>query len=161
MKKTGSLLLFLGLSKGLFGFDITTSIVIKGSPSEVWSEFSAFHTYQDWNPFITNVKGNVKVAEKIHVSIDGMNFKPKILTLKQDSSLSWRGRVLFPGLFDGTHSFELKDNHDGTTTFIQNEHFSGILVPFFKSKLNTNTRHGFNEMNKALKKRVEDKHSYD
>ena len=61
------------------------------------------------------------------------------------------GHLLFPGLFDGEHKFELVDNHDGTTTFIQSEIFKGILVPLFNKMLDTNTVNGFNLMNQKLK----------
>lgn len=48
-----------------------------------------------------------------------------------NQKLSWLGHFLFTGLFDGAHKFELIDNHNGSTTFIQSEQFSGILVAFF------------------------------
>lgn len=84
-----------------------------------------------------------------------MTFKPKVLTLIKNKELSWLGHLLFPGLFDGKHQFQLIDNGDGTTTFIQSEEFKGLLVSFFKKKLNTNTRNGFIEMNKKLKELAE------
>ena len=84
-----------------------------------------------------------------------MTFKPKILTFKKNRELSWLGHLLFPGLFDGKHKFELIENDDGTTTFIQSEKFRGVLVRFFKEQLNTNTRNGFMEMNEKLKELAE------
>lgn len=65
------------------------------------------------------------------------------------------GHLFIKGLFDGEHSFELIDNLDGTTTFIQSEKFEGILIPLFKKMLDVNTKEGFESMNKALKARVE------
>ena len=52
-------------------------------------------------------------------------------------------------------SFELIDNKNGTTTFIQSEKFKGILVPLFKKMLDYNTVNGFNAMNKKLKELAE------
>jgi len=46
--------------------------------------------------------------------------------------------------------FKLTDNGNGTTTFIQSEHFGGILVPLFRKLLDKNTRDGFILMNKKL-----------
>lgn len=65
------------------------------------------------------------------------------------------GHLIIPGLFDGEHIFELIDNGDGTTTFVQRELFGGILIPFFKKMLDVNTKQGFELMNKALKEQVE------
>ena len=47
-------------------------------------------------------------------------------------------------------------NGDGTTTFNQSEVFSGILVPLFKNKILTDVKEKFEDMNKALKKQVEE-----
>jgi hypothetical protein len=87
----------------------------------------------------------------------GMTFKPKILTFETNKELSWLGHLLFAGLFDGKHKFELIDNGDGTTTFRQSEKFKGVLVPLFKKQLDNNTKKGFEEMNRKLKEIAERK----
>lgn len=70
-------------------------------------------------------------------------------------TFSWLGHLLIPGLFDGKHAFELIDNRNGTTTFVHSETFKGLLIPFFKKFLEHNTKIAFEQMNVALKKRVE------
>ena len=70
-------------------------------------------------------------------------------------NLVGQGKLLFKGLFDGAHKFEIVDNKNGTTTFIQSETFTGILVPIFAKQLDNNTRKGFEEMNKKLKEMAE------
>ena len=65
--------------------------------------------------------------------------------------MKWLGHLWFSGLFDGEHKFELIDNGNGTTTFIQSEKFKGILVPLFNKMLDKNTVNGFNDMNRKLK----------
>lgn len=140
--------------------EIKTEIVINATPEKVWKILTDFDEYPNWNPFIKSIKGQVKVGNKITARIEPpeakeMTFKPKILTLVKYNELSWIGRLLFPGLFDGKHKFELIDNGNGTITFIQSERFKGILVPFFKKQLNKNTRNGFIEMNRKLKELAE------
>ena len=63
--------------------------------------------------------------------------------------------MLLPRIFDGEHTFKLIDNQDGTVTFIQYEHFRGILIPFMKKMLDNDTKKGFENMNEALKIRCE------
>ena len=116
--------------------EIRTEMTINATPVKVWEVFTNFKEYPNWNPFIKSMKGQVAVGEKIIVKIEppkakGMTFKPKVLTFIEKKELSWIGRVMFPGIFDGKHKFELIDNGNGTTTFIQSEVFRGILVPFF------------------------------
>ena len=84
-----------------------------------------------------------------------MIFKPKVLVYEENKKLSWIGRLLIPGLFDGEHTFELIDNGDGTTTFVQSEIFKGLLVPLFQKTLDNNTRRGFEQMNLKLKEMCE------
>jgi hypothetical protein len=86
----------------------------------------------------------------------GMTFTPTILTFVTNKELSWLGHLLFAGIFDGEHKFELIDNANGTTTFIQSEKFTGILVYLFKKQLDNNTKKGFEEMNKKLKELAEE-----
>lgn len=139
---------------------ITTEITINAKPEKIWGILTNFKDYPTWNPFITSVEGNVEVDKKITARIEppeanGMTFKPTILTLVKYKELSWLGHLLFPGLFDGRHKFELIDKGNGATTFIQSEDFSGLLVPLFKKQLNNNTKNGFIAMNKMLKEIAE------
>ncbi len=141
---------------------IKTEIVINATPSKIWTILAKFGDYPKWNPFIKSIKGNFKVGNKIEVTITPpdskpMTFKPKVLTNEPNKELSWLGTLLFKGIFDGEHKFELIDNGNGTTTFIQSENFKGILVPLFKKSLDNNTKNGFELMNKKLKELAERK----
>ena len=85
-----------------------------------------------------------------------MTFKPTVLVADVNKEFRWLGHLMFPGIFDGEHIFELYENTDGTTTFVQREEFKGILVPLFSKMLDTKTVAGFEAMNKRLKQRVEE-----
>jgi len=135
--------------------NITTSIIINARPEQVWAKFTAFETYSTWNPFLKEVSGNIAEGNTISINAGGMKFKPKVLKFEKNKELKWVGKLLFTGLFDGTHQFILKDNQDGTTTFHHNEFFKGWLVPMFKKQLLSETKTGFEAMNRILKERVE------
>jgi len=132
--------------------EINTQVVIKATPERIWNVFTNYKEYTNWNPFIKSITGDVREGNTIKVKLDTMVFKPKVLVFKQNQKLEWKGKLLMPGLFDGKHAFELVHNEDGTTTFIQKERFTGILVPLFKKKLLSDTKSGFEAMNEALKK---------
>ncbi|MDX2191336.1 MAG: SRPBCC domain-containing protein [Bacteroidota bacterium] len=142
--------------------EIKTEILINASPDKVWSILTNFENYPNWNPFIKSIKGQVQVGNKITARIEppdaqGMTFKPKMLTYVTNKEFSWLGHLMFAGLFDGQHKFELIDNGNGTTTFVHSEKFNGILVPMFKKMLDHNTVNGFNNMNRKLKELAEQK----
>ncbi|HFK5572808.1 SRPBCC domain-containing protein [Elizabethkingia anophelis] len=159
MKRLFLLSVTLLMSYTVMAKEIKTEIVIHATPEKIWKILTDFGNYPQWNPFIVSVTGDVENGNKIVVSIKppdrkGMIFKPIILTKINNKELSWQGRLLFKGLFDGKHKFELIDNGDGTTTFIQSEKFSGIFVWLFNTQ---NTKKGFNEMNQKLKELAESK----
>lgn len=140
--------------------EIKTDILINATPSKVWAILTNFDNYPNWNPFIKSITGQVAVGNKITAQIEPpnsskMTFTPKVLAFETNKEFRWLGHLLFAGLFDGEHKFELIDNQNGTTTFIQTESFKGILVPLFKKMLNTNTTNGFNLMNQKLKELAE------
>jgi len=133
--------------------EIKTEILIHATLDKVWTILTNFENYPNWNPFIKSVIGEVKVGNKITVRIEpskekGMTFKPTVLIYEANKELRWIGRLLFPGLFDGEHKFELIDNGNGTITFRQSEKFKGIFVWFLNVE---NTKKGFEEMNGKLK----------
>jgi hypothetical protein len=140
--------------------EINTEIIIHANIEKVWSIIIDFENYPNWNPFIKSINGVVKVGSTIIVKIKppeskGMTFKPKVLTFDSNKELSWLGHLLFPGLFDGEHKFEVVDNGNGSTTFRQSEKFNGLLIPLFKNELRINTKNGFENMNNKLKEIAE------
>lgn len=140
--------------------EITTEIIINATPNKVWEILTDFNNYPNWNPFIKSIEGNLVVGGKLKANIQppnssAMTFKPTVLTNKENKEFSWLGHLLVKGLFDGLHQFELIENQNNTTTLIQSEKFSGLLVPLFKKQLLTNTKAGFENMNQQLKKLVE------
>jgi hypothetical protein len=135
--------------------EIKTEILIGAGPAKVWETLTDFDNYPAWNPFIRSLTGEVAVGNKIKVVLQGMTFVPRVLTFEKNREFRWLGHLFVKGLFDGEHKFELIDNKNGTTTFIQSEKFNGMLVPLFKRQLDRDTKEGFIAMNKKLKLKAE------
>jgi len=162
MKYLATIIFVIALTSTASAKEIKTEILINATPEKVWAIFSDFKKYPNWNPFIKSLTGEVKVGNKIAVKIEPynskpMSFKPKVLVFEANKEFHWMGRLLFGGLFDGKHEFELIDNGNGTTTFKQSEVFKGILMPFFGKKKMENTRKGYEAMNQKLKELAERK----
>ena len=157
MKTISVTLILTLLNLKIMATELKTSITIQATPQEVWAVLTNFEEYPSWNPYIKSLTGNVKVGQKIKVDLGKMKFTPKVLVFEDNSEFKWSGHLLFPGVFDGKHRFQLLDNGDGTTTFIQSEEFKGILVPLFKKKLLTETKVDFEKMNLAIKQKVENR----
>jgi hypothetical protein len=160
MKFLNSILFITLLNSTAMAKEISTTIIINATPEKVWNILMDFENYHTWNPFITSISGKAEVGKKIEAHMQppgakGMTFKPKVLVFEREKEFSWIGHLVMPGLFDGEHRFQLIDNGDGTTTFIQSERFRGILIPVFKKMLDVNTKNGFVAMNEQLKIRAE------
>ena len=84
-----------------------------------------------------------------------MTFRPTVLAVEPARGLRWVGHLLIPGLFDGEHQFEIQPLGPGRVRFVQQERFTGVLVPLFARNLDAHTLPGFNAMNAALKARAE------
>jgi len=137
---------------------ISTEIDIPASAEQVWHILIDFTKYPEWNPFINNIKGEPREHNRLTVEIKPpgrkmMVFKPIITHLVPNKQLSWRGRVVVPGIFDGYHSFELKERGNGRVRFKHHETFSGLLTPFLWKSMKNPIQEGFTMMNEALKQR--------
>ncbi len=72
-------------------------------------------------------------------------------------TFAWTGHVLFPGLADGEHFFEISPREGGGVLLVHRQEYWGLLIPLLWPFFHDRTRQGFERMNEALKKRAEDR----
>lgn len=137
--------------------EIKTSIHIKASPEKVWNILTDTAQYPNWNPFITSLDGDLVVSQKVKINAGGMNFQPTVLVFEKNKELRWLGKLLFNGLFDGEHIFQIIDHKNGTITFKHEEQFNGLLVGPLAKQLDTDIKAKFVQMNEKLKELAERK----
>jgi hypothetical protein len=137
---------------------ISAVIDIAAAPRQVWAVLADLDAYRDWNPFIRSASGQLTVGSTLTmrmVPADGRAFttRGRLLAVQPPVLLRWIGRLIVPGIFDGTHQFSLEDL-GGHTRLTQSEAYRGILVPL-TGKTITKTESDFRALNQALKQRVE------
>jgi len=140
--------------------ELRCEIEIAAPAGLVWEILTDFAGFPQWNPFIRRARGNPVEGERLDILMQpsgarGMTFSPTILKVVTDRELRWIGHLFVPGLFDGEHIFTIEPLGTGRVRFTQREIFTGLLVPLLARMLDTDTRRGFEEMNKALKGRAE------
>lgn len=140
--------------------ELDTEIEIAASPQTVWRVLTDLSQYKDWNPHIPQAEGEVREGSRLTVRIvepsgSSMTFRPRVTRVVPNAEFRWLGRLLLPRLFDGEHIFEISALGHDKVRFVQRESFRGVLVLPFWKKLNTETRHGFEAMNAAMKLRAE------
>jgi hypothetical protein len=138
--------------------EIVTSIEISAPPDRVWAILTDTKRYSEWNPEITALNGQLVPGAVLEnrqgYGDDQQVFWPIVLVVNPNRELRWAGRMWVPRLFDVEHYFLLSSEGEHGTQFRQGESFCGIALWFFDVN---QLVPGFNAMNAALKKRVEDK----
>jgi hypothetical protein len=143
--------------------EIEYTIDISASAARVWEILADFPAYPSWNPFIRSISGAQSAGSRLNVTIQPqggrpMTIAPALLNFSPSKELRWKGQLLFPGVFDGEHYFQLSERAQGSVRLTQGEMFSGVLVPIvFRGALRRGTELGFQAMNQALKQRAESK----
>ena len=138
---------------------IRREIEIAATPERVWDALTDFASYPDWNPFIRSIAGEPRAGARLEARIEppggrAMTFRPTVLVSESPRELRWLGRLLLPGIFDGEHCFRIDTAGEGRVRLVQQEEFRGLLVPLLSRALER-TAKGFEQMNEALKARVE------
>ena len=140
--------------------ELASSIDIEAPAQKVWELLVDFAAYPTWNPFITRAEGPIEVGGRLTLRMQPVGgsavmLRPTVVEVVDGHRLRWRGRVGVRGLFDADHLFIVEPHGDAGSRLVQQEHFSGLLVPFFQRSLDDGTLPAFHAMNAALKDRAE------
>ena len=144
----------------LFRKEIHTEIGIDASPDAVWDVLVDLASYPDWNPMVRKSSGEVRVGERLrlHYEPEGhrkWTFEPVLLVVEPGRELRWQGRPGVRFLFESEHIYLLKETPEGRTHLDHDMIFWGLLIPPVKKILENATRKPFNDLNRAMKDRVE------
>ncbi|WP_328778263.1 SRPBCC domain-containing protein [Streptomyces canus] len=142
--------------------EISTYVDIDAKPRIVWEVLTDFARYPDWNPYVREVTGDVRVGGTPALRTQPakgrpVNFRARVTTVTEGIELRWAGGLPAPGLFGSDHGFALSP-HNGGTRVPQDERFSGLLVPVMSSIIDR-TLENFERMNQPLKDWAEAKAS--
>src|SRR5215211_8829895 len=139
---------------------LVSSIDIEAPAEKVWELLLDFTAYPTWNPFITRAEGTVQAGGRLTlrmqpVSGSAVTLRPTVVEVVDGHRLRWQGRLGVRGLFDADHLFIVEPQGAAGSRLIQQEQFSGLLVPFLQRSLDRGTLPAFQAMNSALKDRAE------
>jgi hypothetical protein len=139
--------------------ELRTEIDIAAAPERVWQVLTDFENYPAWNPFITKVEGKAKVGErvKIHIKMPNraLTLQCTVLELAPVQKMRWKWCIFWDRIYCGEHSVQIEPQGEGRVHIDHREVFNGILLPFFKKQIDTQTRQGFESMDQSLKAHAE------
>ena len=138
---------------------LQTEIQIQAGPEKIWQILTDFSKYPEWNPFITLAIGKVEVGARVEITVPSgskeMKLHCKVVKAEPRQVLSWKYHIISPLLFKGVHSLNIEPMGSNYCRFVDQEVFKGLLVPLQAKDIDTNSRHGFEAMDKALKLRAQ------
>lgn len=137
--------------------EVRTEIRLDAPPERVWHVFTDLAAFKDWNPFIKEADGDLKVGAKLRLHLQppggkGMKFSPMVLSVVANKEVSWQGHI--PMIFTGLHEFTLERIGENATRFSQHSSFSGLATKFFGGDFFEGMRSGFEAMERAMEERV-------
>jgi len=140
--------------------ELSSTIDIDAPPPVVWKMLVDFEAFSSWNPFITSAEGPLRVGGRLTLRMQpvggsAVTIRPSLIEVVEGQRLRWRGRLVVRGLFDADHLFIVQPRDANGSRLVQQEQFSGLLVPFFQRSLDRGTLPAFHAMNQALKERAE------
>lgn len=112
---------------------LSTRIAIAAPPSAVWALISDPAAHLRWNPNLRRMEGRLEEGATFLMSLGAegkrpMTFRPTVLSRREGHHITWRGRLLMPGIFDGTHTLRVESDGQGGSVFFNEERFSGLLL---------------------------------
>lgn len=150
-------MVLMGQSQNLKSLE--KEIIINASAEKVWEILTDFGNWENWNSFIVKSEGKAEVGTTLTNTFmnDGkeMTFKPKVLKAESNKELVWKGKLLMPGIFDGTHGFRIEELGPNQVRFVNYESFKGLLSGMIMKKIHADTEVGFEKMNQELKTQAE------
>ncbi len=139
--------------------ELRTEIIIEASPEKVWNALTNLEKYPEWNPFICHAIGKAEAGKTVDIDFQpdskGLKLHCTVVTAEPNRELCWKYYFILPIVFRGEHSFTIEPIGDNQVRFIDKEIFNGWLVPLQAKDIDTNSKRGFEAMDRALKARAE------
>jgi len=102
---------------------------IESSPSRIWALLTDAENFPRWNSTVTAIDGAIRDGRQIRIHVPGTDrtFTPRISNVVRDTRMTWTGG--FAPLFKGVRTFELVPQPGGSTMFVMQERFAGLMLP--------------------------------
>jgi hypothetical protein len=113
----------------MFSLMCRVEVSIDARPERIWALLTNAKDFPRWNSTVTSIDGEIRDGQtiRIHVPGTGRTFTPRISIVAPNARMTWTGG--FAPMFKGVRTFELTPRADGTTMFVMQERFAGLMLP--------------------------------
>ncbi|MBN2194515.1 MAG: hypothetical protein JW751_16985 [Polyangiaceae bacterium] len=140
---------------------LRAEITIQHEPRSIWEILVDVGHYREWNPFLCEVRGEVRVGGMLELSLggsDGYDSRERAVVTRVEAERELRFLTVWlrAGLIDTDHRIELVGGSEGTRVVATTD-VTGWLQNYTSSRRLTTIARGWVGMNEALKRRLERK----
>ncbi len=119
--------------KGLFTMTCAVRVRIQASAEIIWSLLTNAQGFPRWNSTVTRIDGDIRESERLRLHVPGTNrtFTPTVSGVVPTRRMIWSDGLA--AIFKGVRVFTLEPRNDGSTDFVMEEHFSGLVFALTKA----------------------------
>jgi hypothetical protein len=108
---------------------------VRAYPEIIWRLLTDAEGFPRWNSTVSGVEGQIREGERLRLHVPGTDrvFTPKVSGVVPNERMTWTGG--FAPIFKGVRTFVLTPRNDGSTDFVMEERFSGLILPLVKGSM--------------------------
>jgi hypothetical protein len=118
-------------------FSLTCAVEanIRANAMVIWRLLTDADGFSRWNSTVSRIDGQIREGERLRVHVPGTDrtFTPVVSDVVPNERMTWTGG--FAPIFKGVRTFTLRPRDDGSTDFVMEERFSGLMLPLVKGSL--------------------------
>ena len=121
--------------KTTFSMTCRVEAKIHTKAEAIWALLTDAKGFSRWNSTITSIDGIIREGERIRIHVPGTDrtFKPRVSDVEANRHMTWSNGIA--PFFKGSRTFELRTCDNGSTDFIMEEKFDGIIFAIIKNRL--------------------------
>ena len=139
--------------------ELRSEVEIEAPAAVVWHVLTDFRAYAEWNPFIVEAEGELKVGATISTTVNfpgnrEQRLRRRVLRLESQVELRWTTTQLVRMLAYDEQFFVLHTTEENNVRLSIGQNISGVLAPRTPAELSKLSR-SLNLLNQAIKRRAE------
>jgi hypothetical protein len=118
-----------------FAMSCSVAANIEVKAEVVWDLLTDAQGFPRWNSTVTGIEGQIREGERLRLHVPGTSrtFTPRVSDVVPARRMIWSDG--FVPLFKGVRTFELQSRADGSTDFVMQERFSGLVFALTRRML--------------------------
>lgn len=110
---------------------------IGAEPQVIWNLLTDASTYQQWNPAVLDIRGEIREGEQIRlksIANPKREFKLNVSDVEPPKRMVWWDGMPL-GLFKGVRTFTVSSTGDGKSEFKMEEVYTGLMAPLITKSI--------------------------